>query len=59
MQISKQFLQTWKRGDGGGIVYILPSLSVDVWTSKEQKQKNIDIEFRWIIWSGAIEFTWG
>ena len=47
MQISKQFLQTWKRGDGGGIVYILPSLSVDVWTSKEQKQKNIDIEFTW------------
>ena len=57
MQISKQFLQTWKRGDGGGIVYILPRLSVDVWTSKEQK--NIDIEFRWIIWSGAVEFTWG
>ena len=57
MQISKQFLQTWKRGDAGGIVYILPSLSVDLWTSKDQK--NIDIEFRWIIWSGAIEFTWG
>ena len=57
MQISKQYLQTWKRGDAGGIVYILPSLSVDLWTSKEQK--NIDIEFRWIIWSGAIEFTWG
>lgn len=57
MQTNTSFIQTWKKGVGGGIFFILPSLSVDFWLAKEQK--NIDIEFKWLIWSAALELTWG
>lgn len=61
MSVSKSFIVTVEKNmPFTGLYYILPSISVDWWKSTgESAAKNIDINFSWLVFSVAVEFTFG
>jgi len=61
MSVSKSFIVTVERNmPFTGLYYLLPSLTVDWWKSTgESAAKNIDITLSWLVFSVAVEFTFG